>query len=80
MQQVIDYDMMTVAEMLEDAKTVKSKYETMREESQFHEMFDKFNAMRSELYLEELSLPRARKSPARLCGPAEAFRATSAKQ
>jgi len=68
---------MTVAGMLEAARTVKSQLQEMRQDGKFNELLVKVERQVKELDLEHLSVPRARQPPARFCGLAEAFHAKS---
>ena len=68
---------MTVAGMLEAAKAVKSQLQEMRQDKKFDEMLTKVEREVEDLDLEPLSVPRARKPPARFCGLANAFQANT---
>ena len=70
----------TVAGMLESAKAVRSQLQRMREESEFDKILGHVESKIKALDLEELSVPRARKPPARFCGLAEAFQTKSVRK
>lgn len=68
---------MTVAGMLESAKTVRSQLQCLREDSKYDKMFKEAEQMIESLDLKDLSIPRTKKPPARVCGLAEAFHTQS---
>lgn len=68
---------MTVAGMLELAKTVKSQMQCFRQDSKYDAIFREAQQKIESLDLDELSLPRTKKTPKRLCGPTEGFVAES---
>jgi len=67
----------TVAGMLESAKAVKSQLQRMREAAEFDKILNDVESKIKVLHLEELSVPRARRSPARFCGVGEVFQTKS---
>ena len=64
---------MTVAGMLQSAKTFRSQLQSLREDSKYDAIFKEAEQMIQSLDLEELSIPRTKKPPARFSGLAEAF-------
>jgi len=70
---------MTVAGMPQCVKTVKQHLQDMRANDRFAKLLSKVERQIAEYDLDPLTVPRARKPPARFCGQAEAFHTTSAK-
>ena len=63
--------------MLESAKAVKSQLQRIREAAEFDEILNDVESKIKVLHLEELSVPRARRPPARFCGVSEVFQTKS---
>jgi hypothetical protein len=62
----------TVSGMLEAVRMVTQQLQDMRTDDAFRDIFEKVNAMITEHQLEPISIPRQRRPPARLSGPAVA--------
>ena len=68
----------TVAEMLDCAKSIKLQLQKMRTDKEFDEILGDVESKIKLLDVDELSVPRTRKPPARFCGLlAEAFQTNS---
>jgi len=67
----------TVAAMLESAKAVKSQLQRMREVAEFDKILNDVESKINVLHLEELSVPRSRRSSARLCDVGGVFQTKS---
>jgi len=71
----------TVSGMLESAKVVKTELaEKLRDDVEFEKLLSDAELKIKLLELEELSVPRVRKPPARFSGSGEAFQMTSVRQ
>ena len=67
----------TVAGMLESAKAVKSQLQRMSKDAEFNKILNNVESKIKVLDIAELSVPRARKPPARFGGLGEVFQSKS---
>jgi hypothetical protein len=68
----------TVSGMLQAVKTVEAQLSQFRSEEKFHQIFTSVNDTITQLDLKPVSLPRQRRPPRRLSGPAVAYEAPTA--
>lgn len=70
----------TVSGMLEAVRMVTQQLHDMRTDDAFRDTIEKVNAMITEHQLEPISIPRQRRPPARLSGPATAHQFATAEE